>query len=249
MIDHRGTKGEAREAAVQAAFRPHIPTRYGLSTGLVVNLAGEQSKQQDVIVSDGIENSPFIAEGGITMQPIEAVVATLEVKSVATPEEVRDGVEKAMSVAALLSDEPRSTYRPGIGAQLIHGTCLKPFAGLVALRSSSTRDSLLEAWATAHVPERPWDRSNGLVVVGEFFASWANDDGHWVPLGDPTASKIVYAEAGDDAILMFYVLLMLGIQVYPRPALDLNRYFQAAELDYPMGTFDPEIEWKRPDKT
>ena len=210
QIEHALTKGEARQAAVREQFRPQIPKRYGVNSGIVVNLAGAQSRQQDVIVSDAVENPPLIAEGGIEVHPIEAVVATLEIKSVATPEEVVDGVEKALSVAGLMSDEPCSTYKRGRGTQLMQSTSLKPFAGLVALRSSSTRDSLLQAWAGAHIRDRPWDRSTALVVLGDFFACWAYADGMMVPLADPTCSKIAYVEAGEDAMLMFYVLMMLG---------------------------------------
>jgi hypothetical protein len=244
QIEHSLTKGEAREAAVREQFRPHIPKRYGVSSGIVVNLAGEQSRQQDVIVSDAVENPPFIAEGGIEVHPIEAVVATVEIKSVGSPEAVVDGVEKALSVAGLMSDEPRRTYKRGKGTQLVQSTSLKPFAGLVALRSSSTRDSLLQAWAGAHVGSRPWDRSTGFVVIGDFFACWANAQGMMVPLADPTCSKIAYVEAGEDAMLMFYVVMMLGIQLYPTPDLDLNRYFEAANLDYPVESYDPKIDWQ-----
>jgi len=126
----------------------------------------------------------------------------------------------------------------------MQSTSLKPFAGLVALRSSSTRDSLLQAWAGAHIRDRPWDRSTALVVLGDFFACWAYADGMMVPLADPTCSKIAYVEAGEDAMLMFYVLLILGIRLYPIPDLDLNRYFEAANLDYPVGTYDPAIDWQ-----
>jgi hypothetical protein len=63
QIEHALTKGEARETALREQLRPHIPKRYGVSSGIVVNLAGEQSRQQDVIVSDAVENPPFIAEG------------------------------------------------------------------------------------------------------------------------------------------------------------------------------------------
>jgi Domain of unknown function (DUF6602) len=242
-ISHELAKGEAREAAIRRELRPHIPGRYGLSSGLVVNLAGQESKQQDVIISDEVENSPFMAEGGLTRQPIEAVVATLEVKSVATPEEMRDGVAKALSVAALLGDEPRSTYKPGIGAQLVSSTCLKPFAGLIALRSSSPRESLVKAWAEAHRSDRPWDRSNGLVVIDDFFACWTHADGQLSPVPDPTCSTVAIVDAGEDSLLWFYVLMMFGIQLYPRPTLDVNRYFVAANVDNPSTTYDPGFRW------
>jgi hypothetical protein len=202
-----------------------------------------------VIISDAIYCPPFIAEGDLATHPIEAVVATLEVKSIATPGEVANGVEKALSVAGLLPDTPRATYRPEKGAQLVRGTSLKPFSGIVALSGSSSRETLLHAWARAHVPNRPWDRSNALVVVGQFLACWMNPTGQMIALADPTCSTIGYVEAGDDAMLMFYVLMMLGIQLYPAPALDLNRYFEAADLDFPVQSYEPGIEWETPATT
>ncbi len=82
-------------------------------------------------------------------------------------------------------------------------------------------------------------------MLGEFFASWANDDGQWVPLADPTCSKIAYADAGDDSMLMFYVLMVLGIQLYPAPMLDLTSYFVAANSQREVGIYEPGITWRR----
>ena len=71
------------------------PVRERLARGIVVNASGAQSKQQDVIIADSAIVPPLIAGGGLTVQPVEAVVGTLEVKSSATAETVRDGVAKA----------------------------------------------------------------------------------------------------------------------------------------------------------
>ncbi len=107
----RGARGAPTTRSI--ALRPQLRE--------VVNLAGERSKQQDVTISDAIEASPFIAEGGINVHPIESVVATLEIKSVARPQEMKDSVEKALSVGGLISDTPR--------APTSEASALRPYEG------------------------------------------------------------------------------------------------------------------------
>lgn len=248
QLEHNLTKGELREDALRNGLRPHIPRRYELTSGIVVNTDGAQSKQQDLIVSDGVENPSFIASGGLAgssagVQPVEAVVATLELKSVATGPLVEDGVGKALSVAALLPDGPRSAMKPGIGAQLVKTTQFKPFAGFVALSSSASRDTLLSAWTSTHEQRRPWDRLQAIAVVGDFFACWANEDGHWAQLSYPGADRIAVVSAGDDSLLLLYILMMLGIRDYPAPTLDLSKYAEAAGIEPAVELLDPGVNW------
>ena len=233
-VGHNLTKGELREVDLRTAFRPHIPSRFELTSGVIVNSSGGQSKQQDVVVTEAVETPSFIASGGLTVQPIEAVVATIEVKSVATPTTVADSVEKGLSVAALLPDEFRATYRPRIGAQLVRGTMETPFAGTVALTSDASRESLVDAWATAQRDVQLHNRCNALVVIGDFFACWADQNASFAAItGHPDATKVARNDAGEDAMLSFYILLMMALTQYNVPMLDLVKYLDEAGLGHP----------------
>ena len=190
VVGHALTKGELREEDLRAALRPHLPGRFELTSGIVVNASGAQSKQQDVIIADSATVPPFIASGGLTVQPVEAVVATLEVKSSATAETVRDGVAKALSVAALLPDTKRKATEVTGGAVKFVSTAAKPFAGILALEARAARDALLQAFANAHPREALPNRCNAIVVPGEFCACWATAEGHLAPLAGADAPKL-----------------------------------------------------------
>lgn len=110
-IKHALTQGEIREAEVIAGLRPHIPERYRLATGEVVNAAGERSRQQDVIISDALVGTPFLAQGGIGVFPVEIVHATLQVKSRISPSTVAGAIGNLASVKSLVSDDPRGMAR------------------------------------------------------------------------------------------------------------------------------------------
>ena len=238
-VEHNLTKGELREDDLRTALRPHIPRRYELVSGIIVNSSGEQSRQQDVIVSEGTEIPSFIARGGITVQPIEAVVATLEVKSAATPETVTDGVAKAVSVASLLPEGLRTTHKPDIGSQVIRGISETPFAGIVALRSDRSDTSLVEAFIVAHKDVQPHDRCNALVVVGDFVLCWT-DGQSFAALPGASTPRLARIHAGDDALLVFYVLLMLSISRYHRPELDFVAYLDGAGIEPDVDVLDPK---------
>src|SRR4051812_5022271 len=81
LLNHRLTKGEAREAAISRLLRPYIPGRFGLSSGEVINVHGGVSRQQDVIVVDQLNGVPLLSFGDVGVHPIESVSACLEIKS------------------------------------------------------------------------------------------------------------------------------------------------------------------------
>lgn len=238
-IGHRLTKGELREEDVRAVFRPYIPRRYELNSGVVANAAGQQSRQQDVIVADGSDVPPLIASGGLKVQPIEAVVATIEIKSDATIEAVRDGVSKAVTVAALLPDSKRGFTR-STGSGVVFGeTAAKPFGGLLALRPAAPRETLLRAFVNAHPRDAPLNRCDALAVADQFVVTWASPDGRLMPLASAEASRLACVDAGRDSLLVFYVTLMQALRDYSAPALDLTTYFDAAGIESSVQYYDP----------
>jgi len=71
-VGHNLSKGEFREEELRRLLRPHIPGRFELSSGEVVNATGERSAQQDLIISDSHTSSPFLTSGAFGVHPVEA---------------------------------------------------------------------------------------------------------------------------------------------------------------------------------
>jgi hypothetical protein len=105
-IDHAGVKGEGREAAVRRFPSGQLPERFGVTTGVLVDFAGRQSSQLDVVIYDKAHNAPLVpaADGSSAVLPAEAALAIVEVKSTLTADEA----SKCLAAASRLGD-----LRPG----------------------------------------------------------------------------------------------------------------------------------------
>ncbi|MEW5940464.1 MAG: DUF6602 domain-containing protein, partial [Chloroflexota bacterium] len=98
-IPHQGVKGRARESIVfEQYLKPYIPPRYAISTGLIFDIDGNSSRQQDLVIFDEF-NTPVLKD--LEAEKIffpESILAVIEVKSTLTNEEVDDIATKSTSV-------------------------------------------------------------------------------------------------------------------------------------------------------
>lgn len=62
-LGHPLTTGEMRERRLAELFRPMIPMRYALTTGVVVNADGLANRQQDLMLVDTLSAPVFSAAG------------------------------------------------------------------------------------------------------------------------------------------------------------------------------------------
>jgi hypothetical protein len=211
-----------REQAVVAALRPHLPGRYSLSSGLVVNAYGERSRQQDIIISDSLFESPFVTEGQLGIHPVETVHGVIEVKSRATAASIRDAVESVASVKRLFEMAPQTW---GMGTTEPEGD--KMFGGVLCLEAHASPRALFDAYVDANLRLLPEDRCNVLAVVDQFAAVWSGSRrGNPAPGIQSSASwaERVHRVDGESALLAFYVLLRTRLRWYKAPELNLSAY-------------------------
>ena len=65
-IQHQGLKGTARERAIVTEFlRDHLPDKYSVGSGEIVDSTGQVSRQQDIVIYDG-HNMPVLQNFGET---------------------------------------------------------------------------------------------------------------------------------------------------------------------------------------
>jgi len=79
-IRHRGLAGEARETALRHLLASYLPRRAGVGTGVVIDAAGHESRQADVVVFDRAASAVWTV-GGVDFFPCEGVIAVGEVKT------------------------------------------------------------------------------------------------------------------------------------------------------------------------
>ncbi|KAB7656681.1 hypothetical protein GBN78_11680 [Bacillus sp. B2-WWTP-C-10-Post-4] len=101
-VHHHGLKGDIRENAVIKTFlSKHLPQKYNIGSGVIVNADSDQSRQQDIIIYDAF-NCPLLHnEENTKIVPIENVYSTLEVKSTLTKSELKKCIENIKSVKSL----------------------------------------------------------------------------------------------------------------------------------------------------
>jgi hypothetical protein len=227
-IHHNLSAGEAREHAVARALEPHFPSRFRLSSGIVVNSAGDESLQQDILVTDPSVGTPFVAEGNIGVHPVETVVASLQVKTTLDVASLKDAVTNVASVKRLVSDAPRGFSRLAGSTLELGEATMKPFAGIVAFQASADHAALRQAYLQANAVLPVHDRVNALFVLDQFVMLWSDSETSLSVIDSPTARGIVQTiGAGRDSILFFYVTLMRALNRYSPPSLDLAAYLNA----------------------
>ncbi|WP_299359125.1 DUF6602 domain-containing protein [uncultured Paracoccus sp.] len=80
-LTHAGLKGGAVEEAVRNLLQDYLPQNIGIGSGVVVDSAGRQSNQIDIILYDAHKTPSFFRSGDAGIFPIECVYFAIEVKS------------------------------------------------------------------------------------------------------------------------------------------------------------------------
>jgi hypothetical protein len=229
-IQHRLSRGEFRENELAELLRPYIPERFGLGSGEVVNSSGQISRQQDVLITDSVTVAPFIVSGRLGVYPIEAIVASLQVKSRLDAGELTSAIANLTSMKQLLPIGPRPVTRVGEGMIGMGVTTAKPFTAVVAYSAGASVASLIRTLAEASRAQEPPNRTNLVFVLDAFVATWGAADGK-VELDPHGPMHLQIFEAGEDSVLVFYAMLSHWLQRYQPPRLDLLAYVNSLGLD------------------
>lgn len=99
-FQHAATKGSEREKPVQEFFRENLPGKYEVAKGEVFDLSEKHSPQLDVMIFDGQENFAFYSEENCII-PAEALLASIEVKSLLDKKELKLALKSASKLREL----------------------------------------------------------------------------------------------------------------------------------------------------
>lgn len=94
-------KGRSLELLVSEFLLRHLPARFGVDRGYLVNVDGEISKETDVFIFDRGTAVFFRDDGGSKIIPVEAVLATIEIKSTLTKLRISSAAENINSITTL----------------------------------------------------------------------------------------------------------------------------------------------------
>lgn len=98
---HRPSSGANKEKIVADFLSKHLPSKFGIETGLLITSNGEFSNQADVIIVDHSYNAPLYGSYDSRLWPVESAFALVEVKSNLSPKELSDSVKKCVKFKKL----------------------------------------------------------------------------------------------------------------------------------------------------
>lgn len=80
-IQHGVAKGENREEILREHLKSHLPRRFQVGTGLVVDSKGNSSGQHDIIIADALYSPLILPAAPNAIFPLESVHCVIEVRS------------------------------------------------------------------------------------------------------------------------------------------------------------------------
>ena len=75
LMKHHGERGRNNEDEVKKAIRKFLPQKMSLGTGTIEcsDPSHGQSSQQDIVIYDGLNNTPLVEYDHMAIYPIEAI--------------------------------------------------------------------------------------------------------------------------------------------------------------------------------
>lgn len=108
IYEHPPDRGGPREKAVRDYLKYHLPKKYGVSTGKILNPSGMLSRQIDVIIYDSL-NCPIIYSEAVGEEyqiiPADSTIGAIEVKSIVNKEIMRNIMINMESIKKVVGDK------------------------------------------------------------------------------------------------------------------------------------------------
>ena len=133
-IPHSGLKGQEAEDIVRKFLRGHLPKRFDVGSGFIIDPNDRLSRQTDLIVYDALNCPVYRASETAAIIPSDNVAAVVEVKSRLDKESLRDAFEKISAIKGLSKTKP-----PDVPLMLTTQTfgCLFAFSSSISLEKAT----------------------------------------------------------------------------------------------------------------
>ncbi|MBN1188006.1 MAG: hypothetical protein JXB49_37370 [Bacteroidales bacterium] len=156
-LDHKLTKGELIELFVTEVLSLFLTEQFGIGTGIIINQAGKQSNQNDIIIYDKRILPPFIKQKNIGVYPVESVLGVIEVKSKLTKTAITETENKFMYLRNNICSREYNLYKKDE---------FKPLCGLIGfygIGSNEIRDPNGVNWLNKNI-----NNQFSICLVGKY---------------------------------------------------------------------------------
>lgn len=221
-VDHPSEKGDLTESDWRELLRRHLPRRYDISTGFVIDCKGAISGQIDVIIHDRYFSPLFFNHQDVLFVPAESVYAVFEVKQEASASTLDDAFEKAESVRKLFRT---NAMFPSVQGQQGRDKPFDIIAGILCTRSTWSPplgDTLQSKLWEAADSNRRLDM--GCILQHGSFAMSFTQLPKRVGFHEDKWGDLLFAGA-EGTLVRFFLFLWQGLQSLGNvPAIDFRDY-------------------------
>jgi len=231
-INHQGIKGSSRELILINFLKIVLPTKYNLTSGVIISAEGKQSKQQDIIIYDSF-TSPILKTANYSLIPIESVYATIEVKSKLTNQELDKTLENIQSVKDL--------KHYSINSQLNNNNVGYPISFIFAFSSDLSIEKILKHLDMKNKNIIKKHQLNMLTILdkGSIFNISKNNilDIITYPSNETSLAYNGEGEDKGDILMFFYLFLINALNMIKISAPNMILYASKSTIK----SFNPQV--------
>jgi hypothetical protein len=219
-IQHATTKGSVRERALKPLARQLFPRRLEITSGEIMNAAGDRSRAQDLIIYDPNVVAGWQVDEVDALIPTEAVVATIEVKSGAARRDVEQASINLASVKTVFGHRPRAGLA---GDLLIDETTARPLGIALFYDANRAWTGFVRDVLDAIRIQDPELRPDIFVLPGIGAVTWPPDE-NGKPMWGRAAANELLVLTGADTMLALAYLISSHVRTWVSPDLNVWDY-------------------------
>ncbi|MCF8785230.1 DUF6602 domain-containing protein [Rhodococcus ruber] len=213
--EHPVAKGDNSELAWREMLSKHLPNRYQVATGIVIDHEGTESDYIDIIIFDRYYSPIVFHFNDVLYVPAESVFAVIEAKQSLNKSHVDYASKKAKSVRAL--KRTSAPIRQMNSTLATKADTKQILAGIVTTKSD---------WSPALGD--PFNRALAEAAKASpiDFGCSLNDGSFSITYNDAGEPTIVKSDS-NSSLISFFVGLVSELQAMGNPpAIDLQKYYQ-----------------------
>jgi len=222
-IRHAGNRGSEREKIVEEFLLPLLPEKIGIGNGEIRSSAGSFSNQEDLILYDRINCPRLFVGTSSQIFPAESVSTVVEVKTTLRTKDIKEASSN-ISNARKMVKTGMSTH---VGAGNISFAHPTPIMGcLFAFNLGLKEETFMKNWAEIQLMQPPEHRINLTCILNKMVILHIDKTFHlWDQTNEELLNKFVFANAGENSLMMFTLVLLRVMGEYKFGAPDLFKYF------------------------
>jgi hypothetical protein len=223
-LTHSGLKGEANEETVRKFLRQYLPKTLDITTGMLVDAKGNQSRQLDIIISDAAKTPIFYESGNLRVIPAECTYAVIEVKANLDAHELTKAYENMKSVKSLEKSSYFKTRGPIKESHSLYGKEWEfwPTHHFIFAYESNELGSIVQNLRGLQATDEVHQRIDCICVLNKGVILNQEADGSVSAL--PTPSSKAAACITTKALLLFYSLMSIILNQASMSPFNLKPY-------------------------